>query len=303
MNIIQDVRNQGHGTCDPIYLFIHETANPGASAYNHSLLYGRGYDYAVQYVSDWTGNVYHCVPDNRLAWGVGNGNRYGVNLEICHATNAEDFKKTWDTAVEFVAWYLKSREWNTSNLMSHDECRIKWGGTTHTDPISYFKKYGKTWNDFKNEVAAKLKASTGTVKKEDDLKPITNTGGKIYSFYNAKNGAHFLGTEEKGKALGSGWKKEGTAFTAPKGGIKAVFQLRNPNAGTYMYTISYAEATNLQKAGWVYECVPFFAKETGTAIYRMYNPNTGDHHFTASKAEADSLVKAGWKNEGVAFYM
>lgn len=177
MKVIEAVKNQGHGSCSPKYLFIHETANPGASAYNHSLLYARGYNYAVQYVSDKTGNVYHCVPDNRLAWAVGNGNKYGVNLEICHETNAADFKKGWDTAVTFVAWYLKTRGWTTANLMSHNECRLKWGGTDHTDPDGYFKKYGKTWADFKNEVKKKMEGTTSssTSKPSTTTKPTTTT--------------------------------------------------------------------------------------------------------------------------------
>lgn len=188
MKVIEAVNNQGHGSCTPKYLFVHETANPGASAYNHSLLYSRGYDYAVQYVSDKTGNVYHCVPDNRLAWGVGNGNRYGVNLEICHETNAADFKKGWDTAVAFVAWYLKTRGWTIDNLMSHDECRKKWGGTDHTDPVGYFKKYGKTWADFKNEVKKKMTGATSssaskpatTTKPTTTTKPSTSKFGGTY---------------------------------------------------------------------------------------------------------------------------
>lgn len=176
MKVIEAVKNQGHGALTPKYLFIHETANPGATAANHSKLYATGYKYAVQYVCDWTGDVYHCVPDNRLAWGVGNGNRYGVNLEICHAKNKDDFKKAWDTAVAFVAWYLKQRGWTIANLMSHNECRLKWGGTTHTDPVGYFQKYGKTFEEFKQEVKKKMEANaTTTSKPAATTKPATTT--------------------------------------------------------------------------------------------------------------------------------
>lgn len=148
MKLIESICNNGHGTCNPSMLAVHSTANPGASAYNHYLLYSRGYKYAVQYVGDWTGNVYHCMFDNRLAWGVGNGNRYCVNLEICEGTTQEQFDKTWNMAVEFCAWYLKYRGWSVSNLISHNEARIRWGGTDHTDPNPYFNKWGKTWAQF-----------------------------------------------------------------------------------------------------------------------------------------------------------
>ena len=48
--------NQGHGYNSAQYLAVHETDNPGASAYNHYRLYSRGYAYAVQYVMDLDGS-------------------------------------------------------------------------------------------------------------------------------------------------------------------------------------------------------------------------------------------------------
>lgn len=226
MRIIEKVNNQGHGACSPSYLFIHETANPGASAFNHSELYGRGWKFAVQYVCDWTGDVYHCVPDNRLAYGVGNGNRYGVNLEICHATNAADFKKVWDTAIEFTAWYLKTRGWSINNLMSHDECRIKWGGTDHTDPVDYFKKYGKTFQDFKNEVKAKMDTKAGP--KQVPGNPVNNAG----LYYRAHvQGLGWLDSVHDGQTAGTtgyGLRTEAFKISPPAGlEIEAVVHMES----------------------------------------------------------------------------
>ena len=39
--------SNGHGSLSPQYLVIHETANPGASAWNHVLLWSRDDTYAV----------------------------------------------------------------------------------------------------------------------------------------------------------------------------------------------------------------------------------------------------------------
>lgn len=112
---VEDIVNDGHGYCDPSYLVIHETANPGASAYNHVLLYSRGYDYAVQYVMELDGSkVYHTMYDDRKAWAVGNGNRYCVNIELAHATNQADFDSQWDQAVRWAGDYLNSRGWGLS---------------------------------------------------------------------------------------------------------------------------------------------------------------------------------------------
>ena len=151
---VEQVVNDGHGYCDPSYLVIHETANPGASAYNHVLLYSRGYSYAVQYVMELDGSkVYHTMYDNRKAWAVGNGNSRCVNIELAHATNQADFNSQWEQAVRWAGDYLNKRGWGIEQMISHNQARLNWGGSDHTDPLSYFSSYGKSWNQFKAEVA------------------------------------------------------------------------------------------------------------------------------------------------------
>ena len=152
---VEQVVNDGHGYCEPSYLVIHETANPGASAYNHVLLYSRGYAYAVQYVMELDGSkVYHTMYDNRKAWAVGNGNSRCVNIELAHATNQADFNAQWEQAVRWAGDYLNKRGWGIEQMISHNQARLNWGGSDHTDPLSYFSSYGKSWNQFKQEVAA-----------------------------------------------------------------------------------------------------------------------------------------------------
>lgn len=163
----ETIVNSGHGSCSPSYLVIHETANPGASAYNHMLLYSRGYSYAVQYVMELDGSVvYHCMSDNRKAWAVGNGNSRCVNLEIAHATNRSDFNKQWSEAVKWAGDYLNKRGWSINQMICHNDARLKWGGTDHTDPLAYFSSYGKSWSQFKQAVADYM--GTGTYSGTDD---------------------------------------------------------------------------------------------------------------------------------------
>ena len=178
--------NQGHGYNSAQYLTVHETDNPGASAYNHYRLYSRGYAYAVQYVMDLDGSpVYHCMEDNRKAWAVGNGNSRCVNIELCHATNRADFNKQWDEAVKWCGDYLNKRGWGIDRLISHNDARQRWGGTDHTDPLSYFASYGKSWNMFKSEVAAYMQTGQtgGTVEQgtTEIQAPSSYNGSKSYS--------------------------------------------------------------------------------------------------------------------------
>lgn len=149
--------SNGHGYLNAQYLVIHETANPGASAWNH-VLYWRGDDtYAVHHVMELDGStVYNTVPENRLCWHVGNGNGYTIGIELAHATNASDFAKQWGEAVKWAGDELRTHGWDTSRLLSHYEAARRWGGSDHTDPNGYFRAYGKTWFEFKQAVSAYL---------------------------------------------------------------------------------------------------------------------------------------------------
>lgn len=149
--------SNGHGYLNAGYLVIHETANPGASAYNHTLLWARDDTYAVHHVMELDGStVYNTVPENRLCWHVGNGNGYTIGIELAHATNAADFAKQWGEAVKWTGDELRTHGWDTSRLLSHYEAARRWGGSDHTDPTGYFSAYGKTWREFKQAVSAYL---------------------------------------------------------------------------------------------------------------------------------------------------
>ena len=248
--------NQGHGYNSAQYLTVHETDNPGASAYNHYRLYSRGYAYAVQYVMDLDGSpVYHCMEDNRKAWAVGNGNSRCVNIELCHATNRADFNKQWDEAVKWCGDYLNKRGWGIDRLISHNDARLMFGGTDHQDPLSYFASYGKSWNQFKAEVAAYMKTGQtgGTVEQGEakqsaassnsmgvytstasalNVRSGAGTGYRVVRTY--PNGTRFDLYEIKG-----GWGRTPSGWICLKyttyGGDKAVAPASNSGAGTYRF--------------------------------------------------------------------
>lgn len=144
--------SDGHGYFEPSYLTIHSTANPGATAWNHVQYWQSQGDsaYMTQWVSDWTdgGTVYQVAPGNAVTWHVGNGNWYSVGIEICEATNQQDFQTGFETAAKWAAYYLNEQGWGTDRMVSHNQARYLWGGTDHVDPIPYFEKWGKTWDDF-----------------------------------------------------------------------------------------------------------------------------------------------------------
>lgn len=180
----------GHGYLNASYLVVHETANPGASAYNHTLLWSRDGTYAVHHVMELDGStVYNTVSENRLCWHVGNGNGYTIGIELAHATNASDFAKQWGEAVKWTGDELRARGWDTSRLLSHYEAAQRWGGSDHTDPNGYFRQYGKTWAEFKQAVAAYL--GSGYVAP---IAPTDGNGGTVASSSTSTNDSSFGGT-------------------------------------------------------------------------------------------------------------
>lgn len=317
MILVEDIVDHGHGYLDASYLFVHETANPGATARNHRDLYSRGdWKYSVQYVCDWTGVVYHTMPDDCLAWAVGNGNRYGVNLEICHATNEEDFRKAWDTATDFCAWYLKNRGWTIDRMMSHEDCRIRWGGTTHTDPIGYFRSHGRTWDDFRNDVYAKMNDVPVTKDGDEGMKEIRIPEGKydVYRVYNAERGDHHYTSslgEVQALDAGADWFDEGTAWTAPDTGA-VVYRMYNHNHGDHYWTTSFQEVLMLEETGWKCEGSDFASARPddpdAIPVYQLYHeikgdPEASDHLYTTSEDERDQVSALdNWTYEKVAFY-
>ena len=175
MRIKENIVSWGHGSLSPSYICIHETANPGATAWNHVCYWSGDDTYAVHYVMDWDGIAYHCVPDNRLCWQVGNGNAYVLGIELCHATSAAQFQAVWDNAVEWAAVMLKRYGWGTARLISHAQASQWWGGSDHTDPIGYFAAYGKSWEQFVAAVAKRMKEGK-PVNKQEPGQPVNNAG-------------------------------------------------------------------------------------------------------------------------------
>lgn len=286
----ETICNYGHGYNSAQYLTVHETANPGASAYNHYSLYSRGYAYAVQYVMDLDGStVYHCMEDNRKAWAVGNGNSRCVNIELCHATNRADFNKQWDEAVKWCGDYLNKRGWGIDRLISHNDARQRWGGTDHTDPLSYFSSYGKSWVQFRAEVAAYMKTGQvgGTVEQGTIEAPApAQASSKSMGVYtstasalNVRSGAgtnyRVVRTYAKGTRFDlyevkNGWGRTPSGWISLQyttyGGGKAVAPASNGGAGTYRFSTSVNIRTG---AGTGYEVVGQYKAGSTVRISRV----------------------------------
>lgn len=151
MSIIERIVAYGHGALNPSYFCVHSTANVGATAANHVSYWSNNPDYAVHLVSDWN-TCYHTVPYDRLCWQVGNGNRFVEGIEICEATNRDDFARGIKIAADVCRERLSAHGWGVDRLITHKRAAEIWGGSDHTDPIPYFNRWGYSWDEFVNLV-------------------------------------------------------------------------------------------------------------------------------------------------------
>ena len=139
-------------------------------------------------------------------------------------------------------------------------------------------------------------------ERGEDVQPVNNYGGDVIRLYNP-NGFHIFTLDEGeiSALVEAGWIREGVAFTAPRGGVEAVYRMFNPYSGDHLFTTDYSEAEGLIDEGWRWEGVPFFADPDGKPVYRLYSEGSGEHFYTADVSEAQQLQESGWVREGVAF--
>ena len=182
MKLTDDFVNDGYGHNDPSWLVIHETANPNATAADHAEFWkSRTQEGDAHYVVDWI-EAFHTIPDDRIAYHVGGvANCFSVGIEICHATNAADFEKVWNNAVELAAYVLQELDIDVSRMVSHKWANEHWNtGSDHTDPIGYFAEFGRTWDDFVNDVMEMIDMTTAKEIWEYDWEE-TAPAGNMYN--------------------------------------------------------------------------------------------------------------------------
>jgi len=173
----------------PQGMVVHETADPGATAQNLFDYWNKQYrGDSANAVVDWNEAI-QLIPNNEVAWHAGRtANLKFIGVELCRPAVHDEvkFNAVWDSAVKLFAdvfiEQIKITTITKDNLMSHAEVSAKWHETDHQDPVSYFKEYGKTVDDFRAAVQQRindLKPSISLVDAVDILvaKGIINTPG------------------------------------------------------------------------------------------------------------------------------
>ncbi len=254
-------------------------------------------------------------------YGVGTDGRIACYVD---ESNAAWTSSSWDNDNRAVTievanndtstWSSSEIAYNSTVLLVEDICRRNGiaklvytgdarGNLTEHRMFAATACPGPWWHARMAQFARDVNRRLESDGKDDDLKPVSNQGGPVRRLYNPNGFHHYtLDASEASRLVSKGWRDEGVAFNAPKGGTVAVYRLYNPGDGDHLLTTSFQEASERQADGWSYEGVPFFGVEDGIAVFRVYNPYSGEHFYTKDAAERDKLVAAGRRDEGVAFY-
>ena len=197
-NIWQGYEN---GVGKPEGVVIHETATPGATARNEVTYFNREWSNIYTYVHAFVDNkeILNIKNTDYTVWGAGpTANAKFVQVELCQVSSTDAFARSvanqaYYTASKLIQYNLPFTPGTT--VMSHNDARIKWGETSHTDPVAYFAKWGYSMDQFYDLVGKyynQLKGNTNSGNTNNGNN--TNSGGTDVSDTNVikvnnKNGS------------------------------------------------------------------------------------------------------------------
>lgn len=154
--------NRSGSRLNPKGVVVHETATPGATATQEYNYFNNAYQGASAHAFvDWE-DVVQTIPYDEVAWHAGpTANSRYIGIELCRPSSHEPdkFERVWNNAVSLFADLFREHgfgEVTVDNLLSHAEVSSRWRESDHTDPVGYFAEYGKTVNEFRDEVQKEL---------------------------------------------------------------------------------------------------------------------------------------------------
>ncbi len=174
--------NRSGERLNPSGVVVHETATPGATARDEFMFFNTGDRGASAHgFVDWNEYI-QTVPYTEIAWHAGpSANRRYIGIELCHAETLEEFIKVWDNAASVIASIFSYFGWEVTKdtLLSHNEVSLRFLETDHTDPTGYFKKFGRTMEDFRTAVKNEIIGGLNMTQYEELSEKIAKMQGKL----------------------------------------------------------------------------------------------------------------------------
>lgn len=170
----------------PDGIVIHETATPGATAYNEAIYFNREWMNMYAYVHAFVdqNTVMQMMTPDYGAWGAGPmANDRFIQVELCEVDTIEDFAKSVNNDAIYCADLLHRYGLKPDNASSDGEGTI-WshaavskflGKTDHGDPDGYFAKWGYSMDQFYDLIVYYYNKKSGSTNTSSSSKTETKT--------------------------------------------------------------------------------------------------------------------------------
>ena len=154
--------------------------NPNGNDYNH-MSYKSGLNAWIGKLADGTVTTVQSMPWNYRPWGCGSGsngscNNGWIQFEICedNLNDVNYFNTVYKEACELTAYlcvlynlnpkgYVNYNGIKVPVILCHADSHNLGLGGNHGDVLHWFKKYGKSMNDVRNDVAKLMENATSVI--------------------------------------------------------------------------------------------------------------------------------------------
>ncbi|MDD6419854.1 MAG: SLAP domain-containing protein [Lactobacillus delbrueckii] len=188
-----------NGVGKPEGIVVHETATPGATAWDEGRYFNNNWTSVYSYV--------HAVVDNSQTiqlmstdygtWGAGPvANVRYIQIELCEVSTRSKFVQSVANDAYYIATLLhqynltpsRASKSGTGTIWSHNEVSQYLGGTDHGDPDGYFAKWGYSMSDFYSLITYYYnKLGTSSNSSNSGNSGNTNTGSNTGDNNNTSN--------------------------------------------------------------------------------------------------------------------
>lgn len=188
---------------------IHETANPNSTLDGEvNYMYNNWQNAFVHAYTDYK-EIRQTAPADYLAWGSGPaGNSYFYQIELVRAHSTDQFARSVNNQAYLAAYELKRNglkpkladtHGGSGTIISHNAISRYYGGSDHTDPVSYFSQWGYSMNQFEDLVEKHYADLSGKKADSGEDKPSSAIKGDSYKVQ--KGDTVFSISQRSGKSI------------------------------------------------------------------------------------------------------
>ncbi|ECB9788350.1 GW domain-containing glycosaminoglycan-binding protein [Listeria monocytogenes] len=159
--------NYRNGYGKPEGVVIHETANNSSTIEGEISYMSRNYNNAFVHSFVDKSRIIQIHPTENGVWGAGQyANARFIQVELVRSKTFDEFARSINNYAYYAAYLLdqynlpvdSAHSDGKGTIWSHDAVTRYLGGTTHTDPVSYFNQWGYNFNSFVTLINEKYKA-------------------------------------------------------------------------------------------------------------------------------------------------